>query len=165
MVISCWIRQFGAKPTPVTLVVSHEKLLLLNKRWPFNIRCSWLTIYSKSTLRYFDTVSVFLQPKHIPWRFIQLCILFLIHISRGFMGKQRESLTIAGSSLNLAHSCPFQFTHLQNGNNNKHLRESIHMSSLRPWTLGSPGAQQRDIASNSDALNGLLMEPASLCWQ
>lgn len=81
------------------------------------------------------------------------------------MGKQRGSLTIAGSSLNLAQSCPFQFTHLQNGNNNKHLRESIHMSSLRPLTLGPPEAQQREIASNSDALNGLLMEPAWLCWQ
>lgn len=39
------------------------------------------------------------------------------------------------------------------------------MSSLRPLTLGYPEAQQREIASNSDALNGLLMEPASLCWQ
>lgn len=75
------------------------------------------------------------------------------------MKEQRGSLTI---SLNLAQSCPFQFTHLQNGNNNKHLRENIHMSSLRPLMFISPEAQQREAASNSDALNGLLMELAPL---
>lgn len=73
------------------------------------------------------------------------------------MGEQRGSLTSAGSSLNLAQSCPFQFTHLQNGNNNKHFRENIHMSSLRPLMFISPEAQQRETVSNSDALNGLLM--------
>lgn len=75
------------------------------------------------------------------------------------MREQRGSLT---SSLNLAQSCPFQFTHLQNGNNNKHLRENIHMSSLRPLMFISPEAQQRETASDSDALNGLLMELAPL---
>lgn len=78
------------------------------------------------------------------------------------MGEQRGSLSSAGSSLNLAQSCPFQFTHLQNGNNNKHLRENIHMSSLRPLMFISPEAQQRETASNSGALNGLLMELAPL---
>lgn len=60
------------------------------------------------------------------------------------MREQRGSLTNTGSSLNLAQSCPFQFTHLQNGNNNKHLRENIHMSSLRPLIFISPEAQQRE---------------------
>lgn len=78
------------------------------------------------------------------------------------MGEQRGSLTSAGSSLNLAQSCPFQFTHLQNGNNHKHLRENIHMSSLRPLMFISPESQQRETVSNSDALNGLLMELAPL---
>lgn len=38
------------------------------------------------------------------------------------------------------------------------------MSSLRPLTLGSPEAQQREIPPNSDALNGLLIDPAFL-WE
>lgn len=81
------------------------------------------------------------------------------------MGKQGGSLTIAGGSLNLAQPCPFQFIHLQNGNNNKHFRGSVHMSSLRPLILGSPEAQQQEIPPNSDALNGLLIDPAFLWWR
>lgn len=31
---------------------------------------------------------VFLQPEHIPWRFILLYLLFLVHISKGSMGSK-----------------------------------------------------------------------------
>lgn len=98
------------------------------------------------------------------WDLFSFAFFFSYTFPGALWGEQ--SLTIAGSSLNLAESCPFQFTHLQNGNNNKHLRENIHMSSLKPLMIGSPEAQQREIASNSDDSNGFLMEPDSLCcWE
>ena len=91
---------------------------------------------------YFYNLNIF------PEDLFSFAFFFSYKFPRVFMGEQRGSLTIAGSSLHLAQSCPLQFTHLQNGNNNEHLRKSVHISGLRSQMLGSPEAQQKEIASN-----------------
>lgn len=130
--------------------ISVDHLIYSAHDSPYIPRALWdITILSL----YFYNLNVF------PWDLFSFAFFFSYTFPGVLWGEQ--SLTIAGSSLNLAESCPFQFTHLQNGNNNKHLRENIRMSSLRPLMFGSPEAQQREIASNSDDLNGFLMEPDS----